>query len=454
MKISFKNRIALYYLLATASIVAIAFFILFFGVKKVVYENLDEDLTFEANKHLAEIAINKRPLKFAYKEEWEEREHQEVEVNPVFVQIINLEGKVTDKSPNLKNDFLPYFQDKSSFQHFNTQLDQKRIRQVQIPVMNNEKKVGYIITAMSFESSFMVLQKLKNTLLLSFPLILIALFFVCRYIAGKSIQPITHITKTTQNINKHNLSERVKLPENKDELFELSTSINELLKRIEKTLEREKQFTSDASHELRTPLSSLRGTLEVLVRKPRKQEEYEQKIKYALTEIDRMTAIINQLLFLARFNYQQKEEQTDITYILQQLLSRYQTEINKKELSIKFTPPVKITKLVPSHYTDLILENILSNAIKYSNPQGKILINLTEKNQQLICTITDEGIGIAKEDVTKIFDPFFRSEALNHKHISGSGLGLSIAKKAAEIIDAKINLESNHPSGSTFTIEF
>lgn len=90
------------------------------------------------------------------------------------------------------------------------------------------------------------------------------------------------------------------LPIKKDELYELSAAINELLDRLENTIERERQFTSDASHELRTPLSTLRGTLEVLVRKPRNQQEYEDKINFSISVIDFMTLTLEQLLLLAR----------------------------------------------------------------------------------------------------------------------------------------------------------
>ena len=113
---------------------------------------------------------------------------------------------------------------------------------------------------------------------------------------------VKDIIETTNRITKDNLNERVKLPVNKDELYQLSNGINRLLQRIEDTIVRERQFTSDASHELRTPLASLRGTLEVLIRKPRTQSEYEEKVTYALYEIDRMNNIIEQLLILARMD--------------------------------------------------------------------------------------------------------------------------------------------------------
>ena len=152
------------------------------------------------------------------------------------------------------------------------------------------------------QESEIVLENLQKALLVSFPIILIILFFTTRYIAGKSIAPINNVITTANRITRENLRERISLPENKDEIHLLISTINELLNRLEDNLLREKQFTSDASHELRTPLSVIKGTLEVLIRKPREIHQYEEKINYCIRETDRITKLIDQLLFLARYD--------------------------------------------------------------------------------------------------------------------------------------------------------
>jgi signal transduction histidine kinase len=115
-----------------------------------------------------------------------------------------------------------------------------------------------------------------------------------RFLAGKSIQPIQKIIQKTNLISQSNLNERIPVAEPNDEIAQLTRSINDLLARLEQALTREKQFTSDASHELRTPLAVMRGTLEVLIRKPRTSEEYVEKVKLALESIDRMSEMIDQ----------------------------------------------------------------------------------------------------------------------------------------------------------------
>ncbi len=457
MNLSFKNRIALYYMLATALIMAVAFAVVYFVVQGVVYKNIDDDLSFEAEKHTHEIVIVGDSIKIFNRKEWEEKEHQEVQVNPVFIQMLNKDGEFMDKSPNLKEATLSFNPKQNYGGHFNGELKGRAIRQVQLPIEDNGRIKGFIVAAMSLESSKMVLVNLRYVLTISYLILLIGLYSISRYLAGRGIKPVTVITDTTKRITKNSLNERVVLPQNKDELYELSSGINQLLQRIENAIERERQFTSDASHELRTPLSTLKGTLEVLIRKPREQLEYEDKIKFSLTEIDRMTATIEQLLLLARLDTNSKSVDQSLgplPTIIDEILSRHKKRVSLKRLKIDFPSDPALEGLVPQYYTNLILDNIIGNAIKYSKDATTIHIGVTLQDSKLVCKVQDEGIGIKKEDLNNLFNHFFRSDALNHKSISGNGLGLSIAKKAADAINAEICVESEYGIGTTFTIRF
>jgi len=457
MNLSFKNRIALHYMIATAIIMAVAFTAVYFVVQGVVYQNLDSDLSFEAEKHTREIKIVGDSIKIKNKKEWEEREHREVQVNPVFIQFWDKNGTFMDKSPNLKENELVFHPKSNYGGHYNDILNQRPIRQVQLPIEENGKIKGFIVAAMSLEASQMVLYNLRNILLLVYLLLLASLYFISKFIAGRSIIPVKSVRETTNRITRNNLNERVALPQNKDELFDLSFSINDLLQRIENALERERQFTSDASHELRTPLATLKGTLEVLIRKPRERAEYEEKIKFSLTEIDRMTATIEQLLLLARLDTitnSADESLMPLATIIDEILSRHKNKISEKKLSISFENDIDNETLVPQYFSNLILENIIGNAAKYAKNATNVYILITQLGSKIICKVQDEGIGIKKEDLNKLFNNFFRSDALNHRNISGNGLGLSIAKKAADAINAKIEVESEFGLGTTFTIIF
>lgn len=457
MKLDFKNRMAVYYLLVTAIITAIAFAVIYVVVHTTVYANLDADLLFEAEKHKDEIIIENDSIKVFNIVEWEEREHQEVQVNPVFIQFTDAQGNLMEKSPNLKSSSLQLQHEEASGELYNVTLETDPIRQIQIPVLKNGEKKGYIIAAMSLKSIQMLLNNLKNILIISFLVVLLILFFMSRYLAGKNIEPIQNISSTIQRITRNNLKERVVLPNNKDELFDLSLQFNELLQRIENTLEREKQFTSDASHELRTPLAAMRGTLEVLIRKERTTAEYKASIQNALADIDRMSESIEQLLLLARMDKSHNagnHQSVALPAIIDDILGRYKDEIRNKALCISFQFNAEEEYPVPLYYTHLIVENIIKNAIKYTKDHKAITIQLQKKNNRIICNIQDEGIGIKAEDLDHLYHYFFRSDALKHKEIPGTGLGLSIVKKAAEAIKATLDVTSELGKGTIFTITF
>lgn len=457
MKRSFKNRIAFYFLLTTALIVLVVFFTIFYVVQESVYLHLDNDLIYEAQKHTTEIKVDDNNITFINKAEWEEREHREVEVNPVFIQIVDLNGNLMDKSPNLKEGSLTFNPKIDDAIPFNTELKGNSIRQIQIPITYKKQQVGELLAAMSFEDSRMVLGNLKKVLWISFPIVLGILFIATRLLAGRSINPVINITDTTNRINKNNLNERITLPANKDELYELTSSINSLLDRIEQVINREKQFTSDASHELRTPLAVLKGTLEVLNRKPRSPQEYQEKIDTAIYEIDRMSHIVEQLLLLARMDNRQidsKLEEVNLEMLVDHILVRLNHSLKSKALQVHMQTSGEMTIRSNRYLAELILENIIGNAVKYSKENTEVGIQLTRENNHTKCTVTDQGIGIRKEDFKDIFSPFFRSDALNHKHIAGNGLGLTIVDKACYLLSVKVSFESELNRGSTFIINF
>jgi signal transduction histidine kinase len=170
-----------------------------------------------------------------------------------------------------------------------------------------------------------------------------------------------------------------------------------------------------------------------------------------------MTTIIEQLLLLARLDTNLitvDKKLVAIPTIIDDILSRHKKSISEKNLSIDFHNGATLEALVPQYYSNLILENIIGNAIKYSNDATTIHIDIALLDSKVVCKIQDEGIGIKKEDLDNLFNHFFRSDALNHKSISGNGLGLSIAKKAADAIHAEIHVESEFNLGTTFTIKF
>ncbi|MFV8369775.1 sensor histidine kinase [Flavobacterium sp. LB2R40] len=456
-QLSFKNRIASYYIITTALLIFAVFFIIYSIVEFSVYSHVNNDINTEIEKHLTEIEILGNTFNLIDQEEWKEREHNTLDVNPVFIQFVDHNKNVIEKSPNLKKATLTFNKENPSNKLFDTKLADNSIRQIQVPIYQKTKVIGYILIAMSLEDATMVLNNLSEVLIIVYPLILVLLFFIARFFAGRSIKPISSIIRTSNIITKDNLISRIRLPQNRDELYILSQTINNLLDRIETAIEREKQFTSDASHELRTPLTVIKGTLEVLIRKPRNQGEYEEKINFCIAEVNRLNHLVDQLLLLARFENQNqslKIEKVYLNAVFLDIIARNSPLIKFKNINIYTNFHSDYYLQTDSYLFSIVISNLVSNALKYSNENGNLTVNIKETHSKIECQIIDTGIGIPKEDLNRIFHQFYRSKSNQHPEIKGSGLGLSIVKRLCLLLNIDITITSEENIGTNVILSF
>lgn len=453
---SFKNRIAFNYIISSSILIALVFVCIHFIVKFSVNQHINAGIQEELNKHLDDVSTDENDTYLIQVDQWRAREHNSIKVNPVFVEFYDDNKQLIDKSPNLNDSNLELFPNTCNNKFVNASLNDVPLRQIQTTIINKGKIVGYVVVAMSLED-FEIVAILTNTLFISFPIILIILFLIARFFAGRSIKPVQTIIETSSKITKDNLQTRIPLPNNQDELYILSENINHLLDRIENTIEREKQFTSDASHELRTPLAVMKGTMEVLIRKPRTQEEYQSKISFCIAEVDRLNHMVDQLLLLARFENQKqniKKESIYLNAIILDGLTRFSDKIESKKLSIKTNFSEDYYLMSDNYLVYIIISNLISNAIKYTNYNGEVSISLVTKNNAIDFYIKDNGVGISNEDLNKIFGSFYRSDVSNHPEIKGTGLGLSIVKRLCDLLKIEIILNSTLNIGTEVKLIF
>lgn len=455
MNFPYKIRLSIYLTSASAFLVLIAFLLIYGVANWTLIRNMDNNLERETAVHQDQITLIDGEIRFLHKDEWEEKEHQETQFQPIFIEIVDSNGRQLDRSPNLGNLRLGFKKDQSESKiGFNQILGNQELRTMQIALRQGNKVEGFLLVAKSFEESRTLLKNLKTILFLLFPLILISLFLTMRFLAGKSIKPVKSITKKAKMISQKNLNERIPLPQNHDEIYSLTASINNLLDRLENAMKREQQFTSDASHELRTPLSVLKGNFEVLIRKPREQEEYISKIKAGLEEINKLNSIIDQLLALARF---QKGalyiHEIDLESIVQDLIDAI---LKNGGRQVKFLNRSEMPVYVKSNEKSLsiILTNLIQNALKYSTEDSEIFITIWKEKTLSFLEIKDQGIGIEKEALSKIFNPFFRENSSELGKVSGSGLGLSIVKKLCDHLEISISVVSEKGQGTAVRLIF
>ncbi len=228
------------------------------------------------------------------------------------------------------------------------------------------------------------------------------------------------------------------------------------LRPIEESYEKQKKFVADAAHELRTPLAVIKTGAETLLMGGARENEYEKFTRDSLEEINFLTALANDLLFLTRGDSFKKNEfeKIDIGLIAkkQAALMREYAKNKQVDLEDDIGGDFHIQGSKPD--VKRLLANLIKNAIDYNKPGGKVIVFAGAEKNQVVLKITDNGMGIAQKDLSRVFDRFYKVDMARVKTASGAGLGLAIAKEIVDSHGGKMEIESKLGKGTEITIFF
>ena len=265
----------------------------------------------------------------------------------------------------------------------------------------------------------------------------------------------------SQNVNGEYISLRVRFALIRRE----SGFISGLVAVLHDTTEQEKEererrlFVSNVSHELRTPLTSVKSYLEALDEGALYEPVAPDFIKVSLNETNRMIRMVTDLLHLSRIDNATSHLDVElinftafITFILNRFDKMRAQDQEKKYELVRDYPITSVWIEIDTDKMTQVIDNILNNAIKYSPDGGKITVSMKTTDDQMILSISDQGLGIPKEDLPKIFDRFYRVDKARSRAQGGTGLGLAIAKEIIKQHNGFIWAKSEYGKGSTFTI--
>lgn len=275
------------------------------------------------------------------------------------------------------------------------------------------------------------------------------------WMSRRALRPVDQIIETARSIGEQSLARRLPVPETRDELQRLSETLNQMLERIERAFRRVTEFTADASHELRTPVALMRTTAELALRKSRTGDEYRDALEEVHAESVRTTGLIENLLTLARADAGKAgldRREIDLVQVVREVSVQGEKLARAKNLRFRADLPDGPVQTVgdPSALRRLLLI-VIDNAVKYTQ-EGEITVRLLSKNGNSQVHVTDSGIGISGEDLSRIFERFYRADKSRSRELGGSGLGLSIAKWIAEVHQGGIEARGEANGGSTFVI--
>lgn len=275
------------------------------------------------------------------------------------------------------------------------------------------------------------------------------------FISKEALKPIDKITIQAKEISVSNLAQRITISGPDDELKRLADTFNDLLVRIQYSYERQNQFTLDASHELATPLAVIKGYIDLIDCWGKEQPEVlEEGIQSIKREVKNMTGLLDTLLFLSKSDNDLLSLDYQI-FSLQDLIFEVidETKMLTHDHQIEHTDTMDVSIRADRGLLKQMLRALIDNSIKYTPAGGTIILDYSLSKKYISIKIEDTGIGIPENELSHIFDRFFRVDKARSRSIGGFGLGLSIVQLIVRSHKGTITATSQHGRGTTMVIK-
>jgi len=289
------------------------------------------------------------------------------------------------------------------------------------------------------------ISELLLTLLVGFIASATALVLIGYYVAGRILAPISTINHLVREINAKTLDKRIPLGDTKDELYDLSSSLNTMFDRLQHSFARQRQFVASASHELKTPITMLRLFFEENIREERLPEFVREKLTAQGAILVRMDRLVKSLLNLSILELKNscEPEEYDLAGQIASVLQEFTEIFEAGGIRVETDLPTRLPIQADREKIRRVLINILDNAIKYNRPDGEIVLRAGEKGGRIFLEVQNTGIGVPAAERDKIFEQFYRVEKSRSTAHGGSGLGLSIVKRIIELHGGTVSLDSS-----------
>ncbi len=274
-------------------------------------------------------------------------------------------------------------------------------------------------------------------------------------IARRAMRSIKSVARASREITASQLNERLRLEDAPPELEEMVRAFNQMLDRLEESFRRLSQFSSDVAHDLRTPLSNLLGETQVALGRPRSSAEYEALLASNIEELERLSRMVEEMLFLARVDNPStvmERRRVDVRAEFEKVAEFYRPVAQERTLSIECEGEAAVTG--DRALLQRAIHNLISNAVRYASPDGAIeaRISRADGGRWVDLSIANPGPGIAQEHLPRVFDRFYRADSAGQKSEGGTGLGLAIVKSIVQLHGGEVGVRSEPNKATTFWI--
>jgi len=312
-----------------------------------------------------------------------------------------------------------------------------------------------VLAVESLDSIATDLSALRRMIAVALPLLILVAGAGGYVLTRRGLAPLGSMAEQAKRITSQNLDARLEIGRAASELTLLAASFNELLSRLDQSFEAMRRFVQDASHELRTPLAVIRGEADVALSRDRTAAEYRESLATIQQESQRLSRLVDDLLNLARADAGRVQLRMEELY-LNDLVAECCRSVQPLAAARQIELECRATGDVPFRGDEMLLRrmviNLLDNAVRYTQPGGKVCATLEPQAADVRIRIADTGIGIAPEATERVFERFYRADESHSRQQDGFGLGLSIVKWIAESHHGGVELSSQPGAGSTFTV--
>jgi heavy metal sensor kinase len=453
MTLPIRLRLTAWYFAVLAVVLSAFGVSAYFAMRHSIRKTVDEELQIRA-EGVHQLIV--RTIQRGAEDDLQEglREHTELRQGGALLQVSDEQGNWLYRSPVMSDYGVP------RPETVPRRATEYMGKDVPLRIWTEKISVGgqsYLIqSAFEMDDFYEALHDFALLLFISIPSLLVCAAAAGYWISTRALAPVDQITQTARTISAQNLSSRLVVPNTGDELQRLSETLNGMLERLEAAFKKITQFTADASHELRTPVAVMRTRTELSLRKARSAEEYRDVIAEVLTELEKTSGLIEQLMFLARADSGAETlhfSPTNVGEVLREACHQGSALAEAKQIAFreKISGDTMWILGDASSLRRLFLI-LIDNAVKYTPASGQIEVSLHRNDGFAVAEVRDTGIGIAEADLPNVFERFYRADKARTRESGGVGLGLSIGRWITEVHAGKIEVRSSLGHGSVFQI--
>jgi two-component system heavy metal sensor histidine kinase CusS len=295
---------------------------------------------------------------------------------------------------------------------------------------------------------------LRSTLL-ALPLILVLVGGGGWWIVHRALKPLRAFRKVAAMVNARELSPRMRVDGLPEELRNLARAINFMLHRLDTDVQHLAQFSDDLAHELRSPINNLMGKAQVTLSRDRSSTEYKQVLESCTEELDRLSRMVSQMLFLASVSQPTSPLPTvpiDLEVEAAKVSELFSHAAEEKQMTLRVRGSGKTDgdRLMIQR----AISNLVSNAIRHGTPGTEVTLDVVHSASEISFTVTNRGKGIASEHLPRIFDRFYRVDGSRSRQQGGTGLGLAIVRSIMSVHSGHVSVESTDEGPTAFTLVF